>query len=79
MGTCETCRFWARGSIYFINPYGNTPRRAAWTTQQDVGYAQQAGECRIVAPHHSDGGFPGTYEFQGCGEHEPLRERDDGR
>lgn len=69
--TCENCRWWKRGSLYFMEPYGSTPRRAAWSLHQSGKFSQQEGECRIVAPYRSGGSFPFTFEFQSCGEHSP--------
>lgn len=66
---CETCRYWKRGETYRIDPYGSTPPRIAWSANIDSKYQMQHGQCRIVAPWRSDGCFPTTYEFQGCGEY----------
>lgn len=71
MERCETCKFWERGSTYRIAPYGHQPERVAWTAAATGKYQIQEGECRIVAPYRCGGNFPITYEFQGCGEHQP--------
>jgi len=70
MNTCETCRWWARGSTYEQEPYGYKPRRIQWSAVQTGEYMHQSGECRIVAPYRCGGYFPTTFEFQGCGEHQ---------
>lgn len=71
---CETCRWWARGSTYTSEPYGNTPARVGWSAAAGTGqYLQQHGQCRIVAPWRSNGEFPETWEFQGCGEWQEKR------
>ena len=75
MKECQTCKWWQRGSMYFTEPYGGTPRRVGWSASTThPPHKQQEGECRIVAPHHSNGTFPVTYEFQGCGQHEENEE-----
>ena len=71
MERCETCKFWERGSTYRIAPYGHQPERVAWTAAATGKYQIQEGECRIAAPYRCGGNFPITYEFQGCGEHQP--------
>jgi len=72
METCETCRWWARGSAYTQERYGHTPERVAWSAVADGNFRHQSGECRIVAPYRCGGYFPTTYEFQGCGEYSPT-------
>lgn len=69
-GKCETCRFWERGAMYTQERYGNTPERLAWSTIATAGQLEQSGQCRIAAPWRSNGFFPITYEFNGCGEHQ---------
>lgn len=68
---CETCRWWVRGQTYTQERYGHVPERQAWSVVQTGEYKHQQGECRIVAPYRCGGYFPVTYEFQGCGEHQP--------
>lgn len=75
--SCQTCRFWARGTIYEQEPYGPIPRRTQWSEVQTGEYKHQSGECRIVAPYRCGGYFPVTFEFQGCGEHQPQEAQSD--
>lgn len=70
--TCETCRWWARGRAYTQERFGDIPERVAWSAVQTGKYTTQDGECRIAAPYRCGGYFPTTYEFQGCGEHQPA-------